>query len=66
MKVNFNPAFGIESVSGRLGDYIFRTRNGKTHMFYSPRKSKNRKQPSNGSNTGQLPVIVLPTTLDKS
>jgi hypothetical protein len=27
--VKFNPAFGIQSISGRLGNYIFYTRNGK-------------------------------------
>ena len=28
---------GILAISGRIGDYIFRTRNGKTHAYYRPR-----------------------------
>ena len=27
----------IKSVSGRIGDYIFSTRNGKTYVYYKPK-----------------------------
>ncbi len=38
-----NPLFG--NISGRVGDFVFKTINGKTFMYYRP-KNKNKKEKS--------------------
>ena len=30
----------IRSISGRVGDYVFRTQNGKTFMYYQPKRRR--------------------------
>ena len=30
----------IQSISGRIGNYVFQTRNGKTFMYYQPKQNR--------------------------
>ena len=46
--VKFNPALGIQSISGRLGNYIFYIRNGK--QFVRERKTNQRGNIESSSN----------------
>ena len=40
----------ITALSGRIGNFIFRTRNGKIHAYYSPKPS------SGHSRTNTVPI----------
>ena len=49
-RVNFIKGLGIASISGRLGNCIFYTRNGKQYVR------------STNPHNGELPAIIEPTT----
>ena len=34
---------GIAAIHGRIGDYVYRTINGKTYVHYMPKKRKPSK-----------------------
>lgn len=40
-----NPLFG--NISGRVGDFVFKTINGKTFMYYRPKEEKKQKNTDN-------------------
>ena len=41
---------GIAAIHGRIGDYVFKTRGGKTFVYYMPKKRVvSRKRLVNGS-----------------
>ncbi|MFA7360332.1 MAG: hypothetical protein WC139_04785 [Candidatus Kapaibacterium sp.] len=40
-----NPLFG--NLSGRVGDFVFMTRNGKTFMYYRPKLEKKKSNSEN-------------------
>ena len=31
---------GIAAIHGRMGDYVFKTRGGKTYVYYMPKKRR--------------------------
>ena len=37
----------IAAIHGRIGDYVYKTRNGQTYVYYMPRKKRLSKH--NGS-----------------
>ena len=39
-----DPIFG--NISGRLGDFVFMTKNGKTFMYYRPKLTKKPGKPA--------------------
>ena len=50
MAIVKDPFF--EKLSGRLGDYVFSQRNGKTFVYYRP-KEQNNKEEQEGKRKGQ-------------
>ena len=60
--VKFNPAFGIQSISGRLGNYIFYTRNGKQFVRERRGASSRRNGKSGLRLEGLLPDISEPSS----
>ena len=40
-----NPLFG--NLSGRVGDFVFKTINGKTFMYYRPKLNKKESKSEN-------------------
>lgn len=38
--IEMNPKMGIKGIHGRMGDYVFKVRNGKQYMYYMPKRKK--------------------------
>ena len=63
-RIKFNKAFGIASISGRIGDLIFYTKNGKTFVRSTKKQPDLRAiiEPfSNHSRTVNVSEPVLKT-----
>lgn len=62
--VKFNPAVGIQSIHGRLGNYIFYTRNGK--QYVRERRAVSAEHPpvnaggAASAKKGHLPADIEP------
>ena len=37
---------GIAAIHGRMGDYVFKTRGGKTYVYYMPKKRRTQAKKS--------------------
>ena len=48
----------ITALSGRIGNFIFRTRNGKIHAFYKPKASSTQSRINTESISDQLREIT--------